>query len=421
LRHPALGLGALVGGVLTVPFTIGTGTQSDLNVGVLLVGLLVGLWVLELAARHRVEEVPAGLLWPLLAFISVAVLAFFAGAEPWLYYAQTAPLTAQVGGLAIFLFSAAAFLLTTQQVRSERGLERITWLFLILAAVHVAGHFVPLAGDVSQLFLGRTELGSVFWVWVAALATCQAVFNRGQAAVWRLSLAGLALATLYVGLFLQRDWSSGWLPPLVAVAVVLLVGFPRLMPWVALSGSALALAKAPTVYGLVMGGDNEYSLTTRLEAWRILGEIVRINPVLGLGFANYYWYTPYFPILGLDGVAYAVRFNSHNNYADIVAQTGVAGLACFIWIACALGILGWRLRSRAAVGFSRAYAYGALGGLAGMLVAGMLGDWVLPFVYNIGFDGFRYSVLGWVFLGGLVVVDRCTRQAASPKAVARGS
>jgi hypothetical protein len=37
-----------------------------------------------------------------------------------------------------------------------------------------------------------------------------------------------------------------------------------------------------------------------------------------------------------------------------------------------------------------------------MIVAGMLGDWVLPFFYNVGMRGFPSSMLGWFFLGGLV-------------------
>jgi hypothetical protein len=41
-----------------------------------------------------------------------------------------------------------------------------------------------------------------------------------------------------------------------------------------------------------------------------------------------------------------------------------------------------------------------------MLIAGMLGDWVLPFVYNVGLRGFRTSVLGWIFLGGIVVIEQ---------------
>jgi hypothetical protein len=57
-------------------------------------------------------------------------------------------------------------------------------------------------------------------------------------------------------------------------------------------------------------------------------------------------------------------------------------------------------------GFTHAYVVGALGGLAGMLVAGMLGDWMIPFVYNVGLEGFRASIFGWLFLGGLVAIEQ---------------
>ncbi|NMC78657.1 MAG: hypothetical protein GYA59_04775 [Chloroflexi bacterium] len=35
----------------------------------------------------------------------------------------------------------------------------------------------------------------------------------------------------------------------------------------------------------------------------------------------------------------------------------------------------------------------------------MLADWMLPFVYNIGFPGFQASLLVWLFLGGLVAMS----------------
>ena len=56
-------------------------------------------------------------------------------------------------------------------------------------------------------------------------------------------------------------------------------------------------------------------------------------------------------------------------------------------------------------GFEQAYVNACLAGLAGSLAAGTRGDWFLPFVYNIGIAGFRASVLGWLFLGGLVAVE----------------
>ena len=91
---------------------------------------------------------------------------------------------------------------------------------------------------------------------------------------------------------------------------------------------------------------------------------------------------------------------------DIVAQTGLVGLVCFLWIMWEIGWLGWSLRKQVPAGFAQAYVYGALGGLAGMVVAGMFGDWVLPFFYNIGLNGFRSSMLGWLFLGGLVSLSQ---------------
>jgi hypothetical protein len=43
---------------------------------------------------------------------------------------------------------------------------------------------------------------------------------------------------------------------------------------------------------------------------------------------------------------------------------------------------------------------------AGALAIMFIADWILPFVYNIGFAGFQASVLIWLFLGGLVVLSR---------------
>jgi hypothetical protein len=78
-----------------------------------------------------------------------------------------------------------------------------------------------------------------------------------------------------------------------------------------------------------------------------------------------------------------------------------------------VGWLGWRLRNQAPTGFAQAYVYGALGGLAGTLVAGALADWIVPFVYNVGLTGFRASMLAWLFLGGLVSIEQMVRRQAS--------
>ena len=77
----------------------------------------------------------------------------------------------------------------------------------------------------------------------------------------------------------------------------------------------------------------------------------------------------------------------------------------FVWIMAEIGNLGMRLRNTVQEGFAKAYVYSAVAGLIGMLTAAMLGDWVFPFVYNVGFTGFRSSLFGWLFLGGLVALE----------------
>jgi hypothetical protein len=91
--------------------------------------------------------------------------------------------------------------------------------------------------------------------------------------------------------------------------------------------------------------------------------------------------------------------STHSNFIDIVAQTGIVGLLAFGWLGASLfwvlckGCRRWR------GGLYGGYASAALGGFAGATIAMALGDWVIPFVYNQGIVGFRYTVHTWVFLG----------------------
>jgi hypothetical protein len=66
----------------------------------------------------------------------------------------------------------------------------------------------------------------------------------------------------------------------------------------------------------------------------------------------------------------------------------------------------WRLRTVAPAGsFEQGFIYAVCGGLIGTLVAGMFGDWVLPFVYNISMEDFRASMLAWIFFGAALMLE----------------
>ena len=394
LRWPSLGLiAAMVAGIV-VPFL----GPSGLNATMILIALMLGLWLLDILVRRgQTQFVASRSFWPLLSLLLVAAFSFGFGQLPWLTFAVHAPLGAQLGGLSIVVLSAGTFLLAAYQVHDLRRLSTITWAFLATGAFSVLLRSVlPAFGLPTRHFL--PQVGTVFYIWLIALAFSQAWLNENLQRGWRLALGGLVVVTVYVLFVLKFADKSGWVSVFACIGAIIVARSWRaglaLLPIVALAALFLWSRAVST---------DDYSISTRFDAWVIMARIIRINPLWGLGFANYYWYTPLFPIRG-----YAVSFNSHNNYVDIVAQMGLVGLVCFFWLLGEVGWLAWGLRKRAPAGFAQAYTYAVLGGLAGTVVAGMLGDWVLPFFYNLGLNGFRSSMLGFLFFGGLVTIQQIT-------------
>jgi len=403
VRVPPLGLLALIVGALVVPFSLGTGTQTGLNLAVLLVPALIGLWLAEMLRRRAFRLAPSRTTLPLLALVGAATISLLAGDLLWNAFARTAPLTSQIGAWAVFAFSAGAFLLVGNQLTEVRWLERLTAAFLIISGVYMVARITQFPPGITNVM---TEVGanSMFWVWTVALAAGQLFFNRKLHRGVQVALVLLLVLTLGVGWFQARSWTSGWLPPMLTVGVILTLRSWRLGLLAAIAGAVFVFVLNPDLLNRVLGTES-YSLYTRDAARDVLlFQVLPLSPILGLGPANYYWYTPLYPILG-----WYVNFNSHNNYIDILMQTGVVGMICFLWFVFEVGRLGWQLRTRFTGDFAQGYVYGCLGGLAGTLVACWLADWLLPFVYNIGLSGFRASVLAWLFMGGLVSLENIAR------------
>jgi hypothetical protein len=399
LRWPALGVIIVVIGGMFIKFS----GPSGLNVSVMGVAFLLGIWLLDMVImQHKIKVVPSRTILPLLILILLSILAFGLGQLRWFSFAQNAPLTAQLGGLAIVIFSVGAFLATANLVKDLRWLQALTWTFIAFGAFYVFGRLFRW-GEIDHLYHNGFSAGSMFWTWLVALTFSQAVFNSHLHIRWRIILGSILAATFYVAIVQAYDWKSGWLPPLAAVFAIIVFRFLR-KAWLL---APLGLIPAYYVVTSAVSTD-EYSYGTRLDAWTIvLTKIVKVDPLLGVGFANYYHYTPLFPIRG-----WSVEFNSHSQYVDLIAEIGILGLAAYFWFFWEMGKLGWYLHERAPEGFARAYVYGVLGGLVGTFVAGWLVDWVIPFVYNIGLTGFRSSVVAWIFLGGLVVIEQIVRREA---------
>ncbi len=391
LQHPNLGFILLfLAGFIKLQ------GPGQVNASALVVALLIALWLLDmLVVKRRFQVVNSRPLLPVFVFLVVSMVAFGMGQVPWFVFANQAPLDAQVGGFAIFVLSAGLLLLVAHRVQHLRWLKIIMWTFISIGALYVLGRAAKFS-YIDQLYPYGLSNGSMLWTWLVALVLGQAMFNIHLKTRIRVLLAVIVLITLYVAYVQANDWKSGWVPPLVCVAVLVSIRYKRLVAFV------IPVTLVAVVYatGQLIASD-EYSWGTRVDAWIIILTISRVSPLLGMGFSNYYWYTPLFPIRG-----WSVSFNSHNQYVDLIAEVGVIGLLCFLWIFLEVGKLSWKLGNQLPDGFARSYSYSVLAGIAGTLMAAFLVDWVLPFVYNIGFNGFRASILPWIFFGGLISIEQ---------------
>jgi len=408
---PTVGLIALLVAALAIPFQIDTGTQTPIHGTLILIPALFGIWLVDLFRWSAIRIIPSQTTLPLIALSIVAVVACITGNLPWNYFAERVSWQAQLGGLSVFLFSAMVFFLSGNLIKDLRWLQTLTWVFLALGGTYIAGRLIPALGQYAVAWMQDGATGSLFWILLVALAWGQCLFNTRLNWVLRLALGALAIATLAVGWFQGKSWAAGWLPPLVAFGIIFWLRFPRIGTLLVASGIAIFAIKFSSVVYIVSSDAQGtlFPLYARLAAWQIALQATTPNLLLGLGPSNYYNYVQLYPIFG-----YHVRFSSHNNYIDLVAQTGLLGLAAFLWFIAAYAREGWSLRHRVNDGFSIAYASACLGALIGTLAACFLGDWFLPFVYNIGLKGFRASMLGWLFLGGLIAIKGFVESEPAP-------
>jgi hypothetical protein len=257
---------AIVCGLL-VPFSLATGSQTAINASVVLLMTALGLWALDIAVgRSELRLDTAPMFLPLLALIGVSLLSLGFGQLPW-FAARPAPLTAQLGGLAIIILSAGAFLFAALRLEDLRPLRWMVYLFLGLGGVFVFAALVPSIRPLAIAFYQRAVRDAMFWTWLVSLGLGQALLNRD------LPCLADCLRRRRARRLLLHDHRSS----VVGFRVASGPGGDRhhlgdAAPEVAAGGGAmglLAAVLAPTWFqNVLLGGDNAYSLETRLAAWR---------------------------------------------------------------------------------------------------------------------------------------------------------
>jgi len=401
-----------------VPLQIGTGTDVSLNAAVLGAGALVGLGTVKQLISHDLHLKPSRLNRPLIALSLVTLLSLLSGNLMW-GLGVPRPLDlllVQLGQLAIYYLSFLMFWLTANLFRTQEWLRRLTYAFVGTGAL----------GALSVLFLGflpfvqrfrSTAMHNMLTIWVVGLGAALAIYDsqlkRSQKSL--VTLACIATAAGAVATWLVKgDWVGGWAPTLITLGLVLWFAFPKARWGVVLGLLLIIVAAGPgdllELIGINFGDKWDISGGSRLTLWRAVTTLALRRPVLGLGIAAYRHYHYIKPLVYQNALWMNPRVSAHNMFVDLFAQTGVAGLMCYLWFMVEAMLIAWRLYRRGS-DFTKAYGLAAFCALFAIAAADMLAETSLPYVYNLGFFGFRTSVLSWMMLGGLAALEEATMAA----------
>jgi len=430
LRRPGLALPMTALLSFTLPLQIGTGSEVSLTAPVLLIPVVVIAWVSE-GLRSGTLRLPAtpGVL-PICLLVVSGMISLIAGNAYWdPLVPRAANLTlVQLAQWAILVLSALLYLAAAELGREVLWLKRATFAFIAAGGiVATMGYIFPAPARALGWPIARLGNSGMLWCWLGAMATGQLVHNRRLRPWHSMGLVAVLAAATYVVWVRQPDWLSGWLPftvSMVAVVWLRLWRRNRLVGVVSIIVLALVVSILFPALFQYIGGEQQIKMSWggRQVLYKAVLDLVQDHPILGLGPASYrhYAFTRWLS-LGVGRALYLrPNVSSHNNFIDMYAQFGLIGLALFLWFLVANVVVSWRAAPRFRDDFEEGYAVGVLGGLVGSVVAMMLVDWFVPFVYNTGFAGLRTSALAWMFLGGLAAIEHESRGAGADRGGGQG-
>ena len=362
---------------------IPTGTSVYLRPAFLVVLLMTVVWLVRnIVVVKKIFPIASPVNRPVAVFIAACTVGLIGGFLPWNPMISDRPsLNAQISGYLLYVLSIAALLLAINAMRSLRLIKIYTWVYVSMGVFYLLCMVIPWSYSfISKYFILEQKGSSTYWIMIAVLPLSQALFNHSLNRWLRVVLAIVPLISLSFSLLKSPSWISGWLPALLAVGILVWLRNWRLGVAATVVFGLFMLAWFPGYYaGHIATADQEWSTFTRYATWPVVWELFKLNPITGLGSAVYPFYTGFYNYLG-----YFIRFNTHNNYFDIVLQYGILGLGAFGWLVATIFWTGWKARRQSAEaaikqdGFNAAFSNAVLAGFTASLASGVMADWFLP-------------------------------------------
>lgn len=392
LLRPQLGLYAVILCSGFVRFKAGTGTGSAIVASLGCAAMLCACWLINRALhRQRLIFLPPQIIVPGLAlafFVFFSILWGRATLDPRVSMPPTF-LRVQIAASLLFFVSIGLLFIGADLLRDRRARNGIV-------AILIAIGLFALPFQAIGVYIPIYNVFGLFGVWFVALCWGQALANDRLPPPLRWLLGAAAIGWVAIQLSRERDWVSGWFPPLIALVLVTVILRPRIgLPALATS-LALAFIYQDTLNALMISEEDQGSLGGdfgRFGLWARGLEVLQDHLVFGTGPAGY---ALYYVSLVPDKA-----MSMHNNYMDILAETGVFGLLSFVALLIGLGWLGYTTLPTLREPSDRVACAAALAGLVAVAQGMMLGDWVIPFVYNQTIAGFDHAAYTWLMFAVL--------------------
>ncbi len=395
---------ALSGGTLNF-LTVGTGTESKLVISLLIAMFLMVVWIVQSLVNKTPLLRPSPINAPILGFMLVNIIAtvwFFIMKDELLTLWSPRFVTTQLAALVLNLLVPAVALMVTSTIRDVKWFRRLVTITLFIAALNAATKIFSLP---TNIMLDNGSKG-LFVMWGGVFAYSQLLVNKELSLTRKLFMALTLLGILYYYVIRTSIWLSGWLPLFVAIAVVTLFYSRKLFVLMGIAALIIVAVNFDFLYARVVSDNVNEGGLGRLDIWRMNLEHVANHPVFGMGPAGYAAYNMFYHPIDAR--------STHNNYFDVLAETGVVGFFCFVWLLSRFVRVGLSVRQAFAGkrNFEEMFSLATLGGCFGVIVGMALGDWVLPFAYNQTIAGFDNAQYTWIFLGCMVSLYLSTRRGS---------
>jgi len=335
-------------------------------------GLLAGLWLMRAAVQGRLRLEGAVFWRPFLVYLGVSLAA--------LALAHNRAQGAEVLLTQVWLFLLC--MLALHHFRDPAAISGVLWTAvltgLVVASLGVLQyngiHLIPLPkayGDLPISTLGNPNFVAHYLEIIIPLTLALLAVRRRW---WEQALLGLTLVLTVAHLVVSGS-RAGWLALAAALAFWFwsrLSAPARRLRQVLLGAVVAALLSAPL--GLVLdsiyleegkslstslsqiaqstwdralsGFDPQnFSVAQRLIIWKDTLDLIRDHPLLGVGVGNWKIFYPLYARTVRVDPAFSAEVqptHTHNDFLEICAETGMPGLALWLWIILAALRLAWQ-------------------------------------------------------------------------------